>query len=141
MPSRSEIAQTLSSGPVDPGIAASSVRSAMRGEPLVFNVTNTSTTFNVPPTWKNRYVAVIPEGAKVYYQISTGLDAVADDTVVSGAVTASGRVTLTPATPPNECIPLQDGVERSLWFPQEAQTFAMKTASGTCKVRAHLAET
>lgn len=140
-PSRAESAQNQSSGTVSPAIAAQSYRSAMRGETRVFLGTQTSKCFNVPAEWKNRYVNFYADGAIVYYHVSTGLDAAVDETAVSVETVGAGmRITLTANAQNLECHPIPSGAERPVWFPQDAQTFAIK-CSASCKVRAHLSET
>lgn len=129
--------RALAYGP-QPDIAAASLRAPMRSEILVFAIATSNKTFNIPTAWLGAHVNFFAEGADVYLQFSTGLDAVADETAVSTETSGSGRYSVAAAG--NEAWKIPQGQWIGIPIPANAQTMGTK-ALLACKLRTHLAET
>lgn len=149
MPTKAEQFKDYTSGPVDPGISAASLRAPLRGEILVISVGTTARTYDVPdggtlgtPQWTNRIVNVYAEGADIYLQVSTGTDANVDETARAvETATSGGRFKLSPSASGNGCWRIPAGTWLPIAFAADARTFALKASGANAVLRTHVAET
>lgn len=125
---------------VQSGIAATSLRGAIRGEILPIAVGTSSKTFAVPAAWKGSLVRIHADGGDVYYQISNDATAPAVCDIAARAVEAGSPIALTPSVSGNGCVPIWSGTWLDVPFGTDAQTFAL-IGSAACVARTHPSET